>query len=46
MILYLEKKSNTGFQNHMWQTLKGKLDRIVKAVWGQELPLFFSFFFF
>lgn len=38
MILYLEKKSDTGFHNHMWKTLKGKLDGIAKAVWRQELP--------
>lgn len=44
MILYLEEKSDTGFHNHMWQTQKGKLDGIVKAVWGQELLLFFFFF--
>lgn len=42
MILYLEKKSDTGFHNHMWKTLKGKLDGIAKAVWGQELLFFFK----
>lgn len=41
IILYLEKKSDTGFHNHMWKTLKGKLEGIAKALWGQELPLFF-----
>lgn len=43
MILYLEKKSDTGFHHHMWKTLKGKLDRIAKAEWGQELLFFFFF---
>lgn len=41
MILYLEKKSDTEFHHHMWKTLKGKLDRIAKAVWGQELLFWF-----
>lgn len=41
MILYLEKESDTGFYNHMWKTLKGKLDGIANAVWGQELLFFF-----
>lgn len=40
MILYLENKSDTGFHNHMWKTLKGKLEGIAKAVWGQELLFF------
>lgn len=43
MILYLENKSGTGFHNHMWKTLKGKLDGIAKAVWGQELLPFIFF---
>lgn len=43
MILYLENKSDTGFHHHMWKTLKGKLDRIAKAEWGQELLVFFFF---
>lgn len=29
--LYLEKKSDTGFHNHMWKTLKRKLDGSAKA---------------
>lgn len=41
MILYLGKKSDTEFHNHMWKTLKRKLDGIAKAVWDQELPFIF-----
>lgn len=41
MILYLGKKSDTEFHNHMWKTLKRKLDGIAKAVWDQELLFFF-----
>lgn len=43
-ILYLGKKSVTGFHNHMWKILKGKLEGIAKALWGQEL--FFGLVFF
>lgn len=41
MILYLGKKSDTEFHNHMWKTLKRKLDGIAKAVWDQEFFFFF-----
>lgn len=40
IILYLETKSDTGFHNHMWKTLKAKLDGNAKAAWGQEVPFF------
>lgn len=42
MILNIEKKSDTGFHHHMWKNIKGKLDEIAKAVWGQELPPYLS----
>lgn len=42
IMLYLEKKSDTGFHNHMWKTLKAKLDGNAKAAWGQEVPFFFK----